>query len=50
LLRKAQSKGKHKTKTDNVTEALKDYIGKRNQVAALNLFGRVDYDDDYDYK
>jgi len=37
LLREAQTIGRHKTKKATVTEV-------------LNLFGKIDYDDDYDYK
>ena len=50
LLREAQAIGKHKTKKAAVTEALKEYIRKRKQLEVLNLFGKIDYDDDYDYK
>jgi Arc/MetJ family transcription regulator len=50
LLREAQAIGKHKTKKATVTEALKEYIRKRKQLEVLNLFGKIDYDDDYDYK
>ncbi len=50
LLREAQAIGKHKTKKATVTEALKEYIRKRKQLELLNLFGKIDYDDDYDYK
>jgi len=50
LLREAQTIGRHKTKKATVTEALKEYIRKRKQLEVLNLFGKIDYDDDYDYK
>jgi Arc/MetJ family transcription regulator len=50
LLREAQAIGRHKTKKATVTEALKEYIRKRKQLEVLNLFGEIDYDDDYDYK
>jgi Arc/MetJ family transcription regulator len=50
LLREAQEIGRHKTKKATVTEALKEYIRKRKQLEVLNLFGKIDYDDDYDYK
>jgi Arc/MetJ family transcription regulator len=50
LLREAQAIGRHKTKKATVTEALKEYIRKRKQLEVLNLFGKIDYNDDYDYK
>ena len=50
LLKEAQRIGKHKTKKAAVTEALKEYIRRRKQLEIMGLFGRIDYDDDYDYK
>lgn len=50
LLREAQVIGRHKTKKDTVTEALEEYIRRRKQLDVLELFGKIDYDDDYDYK
>ncbi len=50
LLIEAQSIGGHKTKKATVTEALNEYIQRRKQLRILSLFGKVDYDSDYDYK
>ena len=50
LLEEAQSIGRHKTKKAVVTEALQEYIKRRKQLEVLELFGSIDYDDDYDYK
>jgi len=50
LLIEAQSIGGHKTKKATVTEALNEYIQRRKQVHITSLFGKVDYDPDYDYK
>jgi len=50
LLIEAQSIGGHKTKKATVTEALNEYIQKRKQLRIISLFGKVDYDPDYDYK
>jgi hypothetical protein len=50
LLIEAQSIGGHKTKKATVTEALNEYIQRRNQLRITSLFGKVDYDPDYDYK
>lgn len=50
LIEKAKRIGKHKTKKAVVTEALQEYIQRRRQLEITKLFGRVDYDADYDYK
>ena len=39
-----------KTKKAVVTEALIEYIQRREQLKILGLFGTIDYDTDYDYK
>jgi Arc/MetJ family transcription regulator len=50
LIREAQKIGGHHTKKAAVTEALQEYINHRKQMRILDLFGKVDYDPDYDYK
>jgi Arc/MetJ family transcription regulator len=50
LIVEAQSIGGAATKKAAVTEALKEYIQRRKQVQILSLFGKVEYDPDYDYK
>ena len=50
LLEKARIIGKHKTKKAVVTEALKEYIEKRNQIRIFELFGSVVYEPGFDYK
>ena len=50
LLKEAQLIGKHKTKKDTVTKALEEYIRRRKQLEVFELFGKIDYDSDYDYK
>ena len=50
LIEKARVLGKQKTKKAVVTEALEEYIQRRKQKDILNIFGKVDYDQDYDYK
>ena len=50
LIEKARRVGKHKTKKAVVTEALVEYIQRREQLKILRLFGTIDYSDDYDYK
>ncbi len=50
LIVTAQKIGHHKTKREAVTEALKEYIQLKKQQKVLNLFGKIDYDADYNYK
>jgi Arc/MetJ family transcription regulator len=50
LIVEAQAIGGAATKKAAVTEALKEYIQRRKQVQILSLFGKIEYDPDYDYK
>jgi len=50
LIENARRIGKHKTKKAVVTEALVEYIQRREQLKILGLFGTIDYDKNYDYK
>ena len=50
LLDAAMQAGGHKTKKAAVTEALVEYIQKRDQASIVELFGTIPFDDDYDYK
>lgn len=50
LLEEARLVGKHATKKAVVNEALAEYIQRRKQAELINLFHKVDYDADYDYK
>ena len=50
LIEKAVKLGKHKTKRAAVTQALKEYIEQLEQQKIISLFGKVDYDPEYDYK
>ncbi|HPD29521.1 MAG TPA: type II toxin-antitoxin system VapB family antitoxin [Phycisphaerae bacterium] len=50
LIEEARKAGKHKTKKDAVTAALKEYVQHRKQREILTLAGRVEYWDDYDHK
>lgn len=50
LLEQARIIGKHKTKKAVVTEALKEYIEKRNQMKIFEIFGSMAYEPDFDYK
>jgi predicted transcriptional regulator len=50
LIEEARAIGQHRTKKAVVTEALQEYIQRRKQVEAIELFGTIEYDADYDYK
>jgi Arc/MetJ family transcription regulator len=50
LLEEARKVGGHKTKKNTVNEALREYILRRKQKNILSLFGKVEFDTDYDYK
>ena len=50
LIEMAREIGKHKTKKGVVTEALHEYIQRRRQSQIIDMFGKVDYESDYDYK
>jgi hypothetical protein len=50
LIEEARVIGEHKSPTDVVTEALREYIQYRKQLQILSLFGTIDYDETYDYK
>ena len=50
LLQEARELGHHKTKKAAVNAALDEYVRHRKQLAILDLIGKIDYDENYDYK
>lgn len=50
LIEEAVKLGKHKTKKAAVTEALLEYIERRKQQKIKDLFGKIEFDPNYDYK
>jgi hypothetical protein len=50
LILEAQKIGRHKTKKDAVTQALKEYISHHKQMGIFDLKGQIEYYPDYDYK
>ena len=50
LIIEAKKIGNHKTKKAAVTEALREYIRRRKQSEVKKMFGKVEIDEDYDYK
>jgi hypothetical protein len=50
LLAEALKVGGQKTKQATVNLALSEFIKRRRQLKAIELFGTIDFDPDYDYK
>ena len=50
LLILAQGIAGIKTKKDTVNLALKEFIQRRKQEEIIDLFGNVEFDENYDYK
>jgi len=50
LIESARRIGKHKTKKAVVTEALIEYIQRREQLKIIGLFGTIEYHNNYVYK
>ena len=50
LLNRALEVGGERTKKATVNQALREFIARREQERLLELFGKLDWDDEYDYK
>lgn len=50
LLAEALKLGGKRTKRETVNEALREYVQRRKQQDILALFGKIDFDPQYDYK
>ena len=50
LLNKALEVGGEKTKKAIVNRVLREFIARREQERLLDLFGNLNWDDEYDYK
>lgn len=50
LIQEALALGNQQTERDVVEQALREYVQRRKQLKVLDLFGMVDYDEDYNYK
>ena len=50
LLDEALKVGGQRTKKATVTQALEEYIQRRQQADVLKLFGKIEMQEDYDYK
>ncbi len=50
LLDKALEVGGEKTKRATVNRALREFVARREQERMLELFGKLDWDEEFDYK
>jgi hypothetical protein len=50
LLEQARVLGNFKYKTDAVNAALREYVQRHQQPKITDLFGKIKYGEDYDYK
>ena len=50
LLEQALEVGEFNTKKDTVNEALREFIERRQQKRVMELFGKIDWDETYNYK
>ena len=50
LIMQALKVGHHKTKKEAVSVALKEYIAHKEQLEIIDLFGKISFNKDYDYK
>jgi len=50
LIEEARHVGGHKTKKDAVTAALLEYVNRRQRLRMVDLFGKVDFDPNYNHK
>ena len=45
-----EQNGEQNTEKSVIEEALKEYIQRRKQMKILDLFGTIEYEENYDYK
>jgi hypothetical protein len=50
LIEEAERLGRHRTKEEAVKAALDEYIQRRKQLQIVEMFGKVEFDEKYDYK
>jgi Arc/MetJ family transcription regulator len=50
LLKNALEIGGYKSKKDTVNAALEEFIQRRRSEDVIKLFGKIEYDEKYDYK
>ena len=50
LIEQARRAGKHRTKKEAVTSALREYVRRRRQREILDLVGQIPFDEGSDHK
>jgi hypothetical protein len=50
LVVEAQKLGRHRSKKEAMRAALHEYVRRRKQLDVIEMFGKIDYDGNYDYK
>jgi Arc/MetJ family transcription regulator len=50
LLEKALELGGFRSKKDTVNAALEEFIKRRKAEDIISIFGKIEYENDYDYK
>lgn len=50
LIIKAQKLGNHTSKKEAVNAALREYVQAREQMKILSSFGKIEFDEKYNYK
>lgn len=50
LIQEAKRVGAHKSKKAAVNAALEEYIKRHKQAALVDLFGKIEFDPDWNYK
>jgi hypothetical protein len=50
LIEEAVKLGKFRSKREAVNTAVEEYVKRKRQAALIQLFGKIDYYPDYDYK
>ncbi|MDJ0662024.1 MAG: type II toxin-antitoxin system VapB family antitoxin [Crocosphaera sp.] len=50
LIQEALKLGGYRTKRAVIEAALREYVQRRKQLEITELFGTIEYEDDYDYK
>lgn len=50
LLAEAVRLSGNKSESETINEALQEYVRKRRQTEILKLFGKVDFDPEFEYK
>ena len=50
LIKEALTFDNQQSERDVVEQGLREYVQRRKQIKIIDLFGTINYDEDYDYK